>query len=326
MKEIIISSKKGNYQIIIGKGALKNINKFLDSAKKYVLIHDDLIPEQYIANVRTAFKDCLEIPFPAGEKSKSFSEFERIIKIMQTNDIKRDACIIALGGGVTGDLSGFIASVYMRGIDYVHVPTSLLAQIDSSIGGKVAINTEFSKNSIGSFYPPKMVIVDPSALSTLPERQFSNGMAEMIKYGMIASRKLFDELKIKKIDEIIEEMIYESINIKKFFVEKDEFDKTIRRALNFGHTFGHAYESYYKYSKYLHGEAIALGMLELTLNRDAKEALVFLLKKYNLPTKDEIDLKELDSYIKRDKKNTQNSLNMIIVKEIGKYEIVSKNI
>ncbi len=326
MKEILISSVHGNYPVIIEHGAIARINDFLDETKYYVLIHDDMIPEEYINSVKKSLPNCLDISFPAGEKSKSFFVFERIIKIMQENNIKRDACIIALGGGVTGDLAGFIASVYMRGIEYVHVPTSLLAQIDSSIGGKVAINTDLSKNSVGSFYPPKLVIIDPSVLTTLPKRQFSNGMAEMIKYGMIASRKLFNSLKEENIDEIIDELIAESVNIKKFFVETDEFDKSIRQALNFGHTYGHAYETYYNYSKYLHGEAIALGMIAMTQDEKAKEELVSLLKKFHLPIEDEIDTEKLESFITRDKKNTQSHINMIVVNEIGKYEIISKKI
>ncbi len=322
MYELNISSKFRNYEVIIQEGLLDHIASYLETRKQYVLIHDDEIQEEYVSTIKNSFSLCLDIAFPAGEISKSFKELIRIIEIMQKNKIKRDSVIIALGGGVTGDLAGFIASIYHRGIEYVQIPTSLLAQIDASVGGKVAINTELAKNSLGNFYPPKMVLIDPKTLKTLPKRHFNNGIAEMIKYAMIASRDIFSELSSDKSKMDIEKLIYESLKIKKFFIEKDEFDNSIRQALNFGHTYGHAYEAFYKYNKYLHGEAVALGMIKATKDENAKKQLIELLKKFKLPTSDPATEAELIPYMLKDKKNTQKNLNMIFVNQIGNYQII----
>ncbi|XFA98396.1 3-dehydroquinate synthase [Candidatus Izemoplasma sp. B36] len=324
MKKIDVRSKLNNYSIIIENNLLNRLEDYFDNEKFYVIIHDDHIPKEYINKIRMACKNNLIINFPEGEKSKSFSEYERIISIMQKNNIKRDACIVAVGGGVTGDLSGFIASTYLRGIGYIQVPTSLLSQIDSSVGGKVAINTDYAKNSVGSFYPPSIVLIDPLTLKTLPKRHFNNGMAEGIKYGMIYSKTLFDRISNKNIEEDLETFIYDCLMIKKYFVENDEFDSSIRQMLNFGHTYGHAYERYYNFNKYLHGEAVALGMIKSTRNTNAKNNLISVLKKYNLPISDKINEEDIVDIIKKDKKNTSKYLNMIYVDTIGEANIVKQ--
>jgi len=324
MKSINIESKNGNYRIVIESGLLNHVQDFLDVNKSYIIVSDDMIPTLYIDQLVSSLNRYVIIRFPAGEQSKSLREYQRIISIMQENHVSRDACIIALGGGVTGDLSGFIASTYMRGIDYIQIPTSLLAQIDSSVGGKVAINTDLAKNSIGQFYSPSLVLIDPTTLQTLDERQFNNGMAEMIKYGMIHSLNLFEEIETQNIKDNLEHFIYESLSIKKYYVENDEFDHSIRQILNFGHTFGHAYESLYRYEKYLHGEAIALGMLKVCTNYDVRRRLIAVLKKYNLPIEDSASDLDLIPYIKNDKKNTSDYLNLIVVDKIGKAMIVKK--
>ena len=167
MKTINIISKQKNYPIIIENNLLKNLKVYLNQDKFYVIISDNQIPTKYITEVKLACPKNLFIEFPAGENSKSFYQYQRIISLLQENNIKRDACIIALGGGVTGDLSGFVASTYLRGIELIQIPTTLLAQIDSSVGGKVAINSSLSKNSVGSFYAPSIVLIDPKTLNTL---------------------------------------------------------------------------------------------------------------------------------------------------------------
>ncbi len=321
MEKIRIKSKERNYDIIIENNLLEHIRDYLDVDRFYVIISDDNIPTKYITLVKNACKKHLIITFPEGENSKSFKQFENIISILQDNNISRDACIIALGGGVTGDLSGFIAASYLRGIDYIQIPTSLLAQIDSSIGGKVAINTDKAKNSVGSFYPPIKVLIDPMTINTLPTRHFNNGMAEMIKHGMIYSKSLFDEILNKNVKDNLEYFIAESLKIKKHFVENDEFDKSIRQILNYGHTYGHAYESYYKFEKYFHGESVALGMVKVCDNQDVKSRLIEVLTKYNLPISDPAKDEDLIPFIKKDKKTAEKHLNLIIVNEIGKAEI-----
>ncbi len=321
MKEIKVLSKQKEYKIIIQNDLLKSIKEILDVDKFYVIISDDLIPKLYVDIVRKQLPHNIFIPFPSGEKSKSFFQYQRIISLLQQHNVNRSATIIALGGGVTGDLSGFIASTYLRGIDYIQIPTTLLSQIDSSVGGKVAINTDKAKNSVGSFYAPSVVLIDPLTLNTLSKRHFNNGMAEMIKYGMIYSKKLFEEILNKNVSENMEFYIYKSLMIKKHFVENDEFDKGLRQILNFGHTYGHAYESYYQFDKYLHGEAISLGMMKVLEDDSIKSQLEKVLNKYDLPILDTADEKVLKEYIKNDKKNINNHLNLIVVDSIGQAKI-----
>jgi len=326
MRTIDIKSQFKTYTIIIKNNLLSELKDYLDLNKQYVIISDNMIPTQYIQAVQSNIPKTLLITFPSGEASKSLYQYERIVAILQENNIKRDACIIALGGGVTGDLAGFIASTYLRGIEYIQVPTTLLAQIDSSVGGKVAINTDLAKNSLGNFYPPSTVFIDPSTLNTLNQRHFNNGMAEMIKYGMIFSKTLFDEILSLNVKENIEHFIYESVMIKKHFVENDEMDKGLRQILNYGHTYGHAYESLYGYHKYLHGEAISLGMVKVCDIIDVKIELINVLRKFNLPTTDPASDNELIPYIIKDKKNTSNYLNLIVVNNIGSANIIKKKI
>lgn len=321
MKTINITSKQRDYKIIIEQNLLNNIEDYLDVNKFYVIVFDDNIPKEYIFQVSSKLKNNLLISFPEGEQSKSFTEYQRIIHILQENNVKRDSVIIALGGGVTGDLTGFIASTYLRGVDYIQIPTTLLSQIDSSVGGKVAINTRYAKNSVGCFYPPMMVLIDPKTLETLPLRHLNNGMAEMIKYGMIYSRDLFDKIRDLNINDDLEYFIYTSLNIKKYYVEEDEFDNSLRQTLNFGHTYGHAYEAFYDFKKYYHGEAVALGMVKVCSNPDTRNSLIKALTKYNLPVTDEASDEDLVKYIKNDKKNKISYLNLIKVDEIGKAYI-----
>ncbi|XMB71575.1 3-dehydroquinate synthase family protein [Mycoplasmatota bacterium WC30] len=321
MKSIHIKSKHRNYSIIIENNLLNNLGDYLDVNRFYVIISDDLIPQIYIESVQRFCPQNLVIKFPSGEKSKSIFQYEKIISILQENNVGRDACIIALGGGVTGDLSGFVSSTYLRGVDYIQIPTSLLAQIDSSVGGKVAINTSKVKNSIGNFYPPIKVLIDPKTINTLSKRHFNNGMGEMIKYGMINSKPLFDKILNEDVSKNLEYFIYESLMIKKYYVENDEFDNSIRQILNYGHTYGHAYEAYYNFEKYLHGEAISLGMVKVCNKIETKEKLIEVLNKFDLPTYDNVQEDKLIPYIKNDKKNTMNHLNLIVVDEIGKSYI-----
>ncbi|MGB4437815.1 MAG: 3-dehydroquinate synthase, partial [Sedimentibacter sp.] len=238
--------------------------------------------------------------------------------------------IIALGGGVVGDLAGFAASTYLRGIDYVQIPTTLLAQIDSSIGGKVAVNLEEGKNLIVSFYHPKIVLIDPSALNSLPDKFIKDGLGEAVKYGCINDRELFNilnEIKSKKeLFENIENIIFKCCSIKKQAVELDEKDKGIRMLLNFGHTLGHAIEKYYNYADYSHGEAISIGMYNITAKSEElgytkqgtadeiKNILTNLDINYKLPN---MNMETIRNSVNLDKKNISGYINLILLKEIG---------
>jgi len=321
--KITVKSSRFDYNVFIKKDLLDNIEDYIDVEKSYVIISDDNIPEKIIKKVSSKIKNSLIIKFPEGEKSKSFEEYFRIINLLIDKSITKETTIIALGGGVTGDLAGFISSTLYRGVPYIQIPTTLLAQIDSSIGGKVAINVGNIKNSVGQIYPPKLVLIDPATLETLPERHFNNGMAEMIKYGMIHSRELFNYIKNKDVHNNLEKLIYDSIMIKKAYVEEDEYDNQKRHILNFGHTYGHAYESYYNYDKYLHGEAVALGMMKV-VNKDIAEELSLILQKFSLPIKDSATKEELIDYIKRDKKAKTEGIDFVLLENIGNAYI--KNI
>lgn len=235
--------------------------------------------------------------------------------------------IITLGGGVIGDLGGFAASTFLRGVDFVQMPTSLLAQVDSSVGGKVAVDLERGKNLVGSFYHPKLVLIDPNVLETLSERFFRDGMAEVIKYGCIKDKEFFYFLKsLKNKEEVmnnIEKVIHKCCFIKKCVVENDEKDTGERMLLNFGHTLGHAIETYYNFKKFTHGEAVAIGMYEISkiaenkglTNQGVSEEIKDILIQYNLPYEVEIEeSSEILDTIALDKKNIDNVLKVVLLK------------
>lgn len=323
--KLTVKSNRFNYDVIIERNLLDQIEKWIDVKKAYAVISDDNIPKEIINKVISKLNNYMFIEFPEGEKSKSIEQYSRIINLLIDNGVNKDINIIALGGGVTGDLVGFISSTLYRGVNLIQIPTTLLSQIDSSIGGKVAINMDNVKNPVGNIYPPSLVLIDPETLNSLPDRHFNNGMAEMIKYGMIYSRELFDFIKNKNVKENIDKLIYECLKIKKYYVEIDEFDNDSRYILNFGHTYGHAYEAYYNFDKYLHGEAISLGMIKTT-SKNIKEELISVLKKFSLPTEDNAEQKELIKYIKRDKKSKGESIKMVFVDQIGYAYLDNKNI
>lgn len=316
-----VKAASRSYPVLIENGLLDHLNEHLDPNRFYVVIADDHVPQNHVEKVLRQFPDHLLITFPQGEDNKSLRQAEVIIDRMLANNVLRDAWILAVGGGVTGDLAGFVASVYMRGIPFCQIPTTLLAQIDASVGGKVAVNTEKGKNVIGSFYPPMQVLIDPETLATLPERQFANGMAEMIKYGMIADKHFFAELAKGDAKNHLEEYIARSLTIKKRFVEADEFDEGIRQYLNFGHTYGHALETYYHYEKYLHGEAIAIGMVMVSEDDEIRKRLIDVLKTYRLPYEDPADIDLLKSYVAKDKKKRADGTRFVIVNPIGSASI-----
>ena len=323
--KLTVKSNRFNYDVIIERNLLDQIEKWIDIKKAYAVIADDNIPQEIINKVIGKLNNYMFIDFPEGEKSKSIEQYSRIINLLIDSGVNKDINIIALGGGVTGDLVGFISSTLYRGVNLIQIPTTLLSQIDSSVGGKVAINMDKVKNSVGNIYPPSLVLIDPETLNSLPARHFNNGMAEMIKYGMIYSRELFDFIKNKNVNENIDKLIYECLKIKKYYVEIDEFDSDSRYILNFGHTYGHAYEAYYNFDKYLHGEAISLGMIKTT-NKNIRDELIGVLKKFSLPTEDNVEQKELIKYIKRDKKSKGESIKMVFVDQIGYAYLDNKNI
>ena len=268
--------------------------------------------------MNNTFQNVHIIKVTPGEQSKSLKVYEMIISELLVHRYSRNLTIVSIGGGVIGDLAGFIASSYLRGVKFIQVPTTLLSQIDSSIGGKVAINFNTRKNVIGAFYHPDLVLIDPLFLNTLSKRQFNNGMAELIKYALIKDKDLFNKIMIAESINNIDDFIYQALIIKKEIVEKDELDHHTRHLLNFGHTIGHAIESYYQFDKYLHGEAVAIGMAMITRKNDFHQEIVKILTKYNLPTTINIEPHKLFEFMQNDKKKTNtDTIKIVLLKKIG---------
>lgn len=346
MKKLNVFTKREHlYNIFVSKGLLDKLDEFSHlffNYKRVIIITDKNVAEHYLKHVQKQIVHlgCKthEIIIEPGEKSKSLSDAEEIYHHLVEYNITRSDCIIALGGGVVGDLSGYCASTFLRGIDFMQIPTTLLAQVDSSIGGKVGINLSKGKNLIGSFYQPKAVLIDPNVLITLEDKYFNDGMAEVIKYGCIYDKELFQKLStIPSKEELmneIEDIIFTCCNIKKEVVEEDEREKRMRRILNFGHTLGHVIEAYYNYKDYSHGEAVAIGMYQITLMSEKRgitlngtaEKIKEILTKYHLHYKmPTIKKEELLKILYKDKKFDGDKLNLVLLKQIGETEIIKVN-
>ena len=317
MKSIRVAIPNKEYDVLIQRGILHNINQYIDKSREIVIISDDNIPKKYINTITPLLGNPLTLFVPEGETSKSMETAYSLLNSLIKNKVTRGALIIALGGGVIGDLAGFVASVYLRGVDYIQIPTTLLSQIDSSVGGKVGINAISMKNAIGSFKQPKLVLIDPDTLQTLDQRQISSGISEMIKYGLIADKSLFYDILNSNILHRIEEHIHKCLSIKRDIVIEDELDYGKRQLLNYGHTIGHAIEQYSEY-QLLHGEAIAVGMMMMAKGTSFEDDLKDAFIKYNLPISFEYDKEQIFNIIKTDKKATGNNINIILVEEVGK--------
>lgn len=321
------------YQIVIERGCLEQIGLraaalFAPGARALVVSDTNVMPvygKQVEAALTKAGFSCYFFVFPAGETSKRLSVIEQIYAQLADHHLTRSDFIVALGGGVTGDMAGFAAATFLRGIRFIQVPTTLLAQIDSSVGGKTGVDLPQGKNLVGAFHQPSLVLIDPDTLATLPPRYFSDGMAEAIKYGCIRSRSLFDTIKNDRIQEILEAMIFECVDIKRDVVERDEFDTGERMLLNFGHTFGHALEKLYRFEKLSHGEAVGIGMVQITrLSERAgitkpgtAEEIASVLQKFDLPVNDPMDMARILSATALDKKSTGGAIRIILLNEIG---------
>lgn len=321
-----VTMKDQNYDVVIERNSLDKIDKLIDLNRKVLIVTDDGIPNIYIQTVLNKCKNGFVYTIKQGEASKNFSNFEKILDFMIEKQFIRTDCVIAIGGGVVGDLAGFVSSTYMRGISFYNVPTTLLSQVDSSVGGKTAIDKNGIKNIVGAFYPPKKVIIDPNVLETLDKRQLYSGLVEAIKMGATSDKSLFDLIKnSNNIMDDIDEVIYKAILVKKQVVEEDPNEKGIRRILNFGHTVGHAIESSGKFNDYLHGECVGIGMLYFSSDEVKKEINNVLIK-YSLPNKCDMEKDELLSYMLLDKKRSDENLFIIFVNELGTYSITPLSI
>ena len=317
---IPVNADNGCYDIVLERGSLKKAGQLLELDRRVLVVTDEGVPPEYAGCVAGQCKEPIVVTVPRGEGSKSFEQLERLLSAMLEASFTRGDCVVAVGGGVVGDLSGFAASCYMRGIDFYNIPTTLLAQVDSSVGGKTAVNFGGVKNIVGAFYQPKKVIIDPETLKTLERRQLMAGLAEAIKMAATSSAELFEIIeKSEDLDADLPEIIRRSLCIKRDVVEQDPKENGLRRILNFGHTVGHAVEGFNK-GKLLHGECVALGMPPMC-SGEALERVTRVLKKYGLPTEIEQSADELMPYLKHDKKMTADLVKVVLVDKIGQFRI-----
>ncbi|MDR0984809.1 MAG: 3-dehydroquinate synthase [Ruminococcus sp.] len=322
--EIIEVKASKNYNIYIQDGLLDDL-KF--EYNKIALITDDIVDELYAGKLENVYTH--KFVFQNGEQSKSVKTLTEIWSFLTENNFTRSDLIIALGGGVVGDVAGFAASTYLRGVPFVQIPTTLLAMVDSSVGGKTAVNIPEGKNLVGSFYQPNAVYIDPKVLSTQQNTDFADGIAEVVKYGMIKDKTLFALLEnnnLQTIKEHIIDVIKTCVKIKSEIVAADEFDKSERMLLNFGHTLGHAIEKIGNFTTYTHGQAVSMGMCIITrhyCDTEVADRLEKTLNNYYLPTETDDDVEKILKCVKNDKKNFGDKLTYVICKEIGKGELVT---
>lgn len=336
METLRVNLPGREYDIHIGTGLLERADEFIKqvyAGRKIAVVTDSNVEPLYADKLTEAFRrggfETKVITVTAGEESKSIPVLEKLYTELLDFEITRSDLIAALGGGVVGDLTGFAASSLLRGIPFVQIPTTLLAQVDSSVGGKVAVNLKQGKNLVGAFYQPRMVIIDTECLRTLKPEILSDGMAEVIKYGAISDAELFETLKnIKNTEDLfakIPKIVYTCCDIKRRIVEADEHDTGGRMVLNFGHTFGHAIEKKYNYSGYSHGMAVAAGMVMACewgekkgiTPEGTKTSMEEILQMYSLPITADLDEKSLREAVCVDKKGDGGKINLILLREIG---------
>ena len=343
MKTININLKKRSYPIYVGEGLLENcdlLKKHISNKKVAIITNDKIAPLylEKISNTLSVEKEIIPIILPDGEVFKNFETLNLIYDTLLKNKANRQITLIALGGGVIGDITGFAAATFMRGVDFIQIPSTLLSQVDSSVGGKTGINHPLGKNMIGAFYQPKCVIADINLLETLPDKELSAGLAEVIKYGLIRDSSFFEWLEnnvegiIKRDSQLLIEAVVRSCQNKADIVESDEFESGIRAILNLGHTFGHAIETATGYGKWLHGEAIAIGMVMAAylseqmgwLTKEENQRIKSLIVDANLPINPpEISKQEFLDLMQLDKKTKEDQINLVLQQGIGKAILTS---
>lgn len=310
------------YDITVGSGIIDRASEYMNLDRKVFIVTDTGVPNEYSEKIKSQAKEAVIFTVKPGEISKSLSTLEEVLKGMLDFSMSRGDCVVAVGGGVVGDLTGFAAATYMRGIDFYNVPTTLLSQVDSSIGGKTAVNLGGVKNTVGAFYQPKHVLIDIDTLNTLPKRQISAGLAESIKMSLTSDAELFSMFENENAldSENIENVIVRSLMIKRSVVEKDEKENGLRKILNFGHTLGHGIEAEEEMHGFYHGECVALGMIPMCSD-SVRERLVPVLTKFNLPTEYNGNLDDALGFVIHDKKCRGDSVEAIFVDKIGEYQI-----
>ncbi len=321
MTTLRVELGKRGYDIVIGRGLLGEAHKFFDLNRKVFIVTDSGVPAEYAERISKCAKDATVVTVPMGEGAKSMKYYAELLDEMVKFGMTRTDCAVAVGGGVVGDLTGFAAASYMRGIDFYNVPTTLLSEVDSSIGGKVAINLGGIKNIVGAFHQPRGVLIDPDTLKTLPKRHISNGLSEAIKMSLTSDKELFELFERESVNEKnIEDIIIRSLKIKKAVVEADERESGIRRILNFGHTLGHGIEAMELEGGLYHGECVAIGMTAVC-SAETKKRLTAVLKKHELPTAYSGDIEKALGFISHDKKCEGDFVSAIFVDTPGSFRI-----
>ena len=307
------------YNILIRRGALYHAGEFMNLKRRVLIVTDDGVPAQYAETVASQCENPCIVTLPHGEQTKCFESFKTLLKTMLENRFTRKDCVVAVGGGVMGDLAGFAASAYMRGIDFYNIPTTTLSQIDSSIGGKVAIDLDGYKNTVGAFWQPKFVLIDPDTLKTLDKRQFASGIAEAVKMSLTSDKELFEMFERGDIEENLDEIIRRSLMIKKSVVEQDEKETGLRKILNFGHTVGHGIETAEDGGLY-HGECVFLGMLPMC-SKEVRERLLKIMHSLGVPTDITTDAEKIKRAMRHDKKSENSSVTVVKVYDAGSFEL-----
>ena len=321
MKKIRLTLGDGGYDITVGRGLIGCAGEYMSLERRVFIVTDDGVPCEYARTVAKQCKSATIYTVKSGEGSKSLAVMEKLLEGMMEFGMTRTDCVVAVGGGVVGDLAGFAAACYMRGVDFYNIPTTMLAQVDSSIGGKTAVNLGAVKNVVGAFYQPKAVLIDTDVLRTLPKRHLAAGLAEAVKMSLTSDKKLFEFFENEEIsDENIEDVIAAALEIKRGVVEKDEKEKGLRKILNFGHTLGHGIEAEEGLGGLYHGECVALGMLPFSSD-EVKERLVAVLKKLGLPTEFKGDLDRAIELVAHDKKCEGEAVSAIFVDTVGECRI-----
>lgn len=309
-----------SYDIIIERGVINKFSDLVNINGKVLIVTDSKVPQEYSKCIANQYKESYIYTIPEGEQSKNLTQFAKIQSFLLEKGFTRKDSVIACGGGVVGDLAGFVSACFMRGIDFYNFPTTVLSQVDSSIGGKTAVDLDGIKNIVGAFHQPKAVIIDPDVLDTLPDRQISNGLAEAVKMSLTSDKELFEMFENTDILKNIDEILFKAIEIKRKVVEQDVKEAGLRMILNFGHTIGHGIESEEGLHGLYHGECVALGMLPMC-SEDVRKRLIAVLEKLKLPTEILIEPQKVISAVIHDKKMRDNTVNAVLVNEIGSFEM-----
>ena len=303
-----------SYDILIERGCLQQAGQLLHLNRKVCIVTDEGVPRQYVEKLAAQCESPVIVTVDAGEETKTMETVTKLCRVMLERGFSRKDCVAAVGGGMVGDLAGFAAACFMRGVDFYNIPTTLLSQVDSSIGGKTGVNLDGVKNIVGAFWQPQKVLIDPDTLDTLSPRLYAEGMAEAVKMALASDEKLFEQL--EQGDLPVEELLYGALSIKKAIVEQDEREGGIRKLLNFGHTIGHGVESAAKGSLY-HGECVAIGLLPMC-SQPVRARLQPVLERLGLPTSTDLDKEQIWQAMQHDKKSNSSGFSAVFVEEIGK--------